>query len=170
MNAFSLNSRISIDTLCWLIHEAFEGDPSQSLMSNLVNIRKEDWYALPVNGNRSIAEILEHVSWCKWMYENYAFGDASLIGNQPPLVPRDGLNARPRDELLAWLKEGHNLWLSSVRALREDSELERERLTNWGEWLPTRVIIRIMIGHDYYHAGEINHLRSLLQGNDRWEY
>jgi hypothetical protein len=170
MNEFSLNSRISIDTLCWLIHEAFEGDPSQSLMSNLVNIRKEDWYALPVNGNRSIAEILEHVSWCKWMYENYAFGDASLIGNQPPLVPRDGLNARPRDELLAWLKEGHNLWLSSVRALREDSELERERLTNWGEWLPTRVIIRIMIGHDYYHAGEINHLRSLLQGNDRWEY
>jgi hypothetical protein len=170
MNEFSLNSRISIDTLCWLIHEAFEGDPSQSLMSNLVNIRREDWYALPVNGNRSIAEILEHVSWCKWMYENYAFGDASLIGNQPPLVPRDGLNARPRDELLAWLKEGHNLWLSSVRALREDSELERERLTNWGEWLPTRVIIRIMIGHDYYHAGEINHLRSLLQGNDRWEY
>ena len=170
MNEFSLNSRISIDTLCWLIHEAFEGDPSQSLMSNLVNIRREDWYALPVNGNRSIAEILEHVSWCKWMYENYAFGDASLIGNQPPLVPRDGLNARPRDELLAWLKEGHNQWLSSVRALREDSELERERLTNWGEWLPTRVIIRIMIGHDYYHAGEINHLRSLLQGNDRWEY
>lgn len=31
-------------------------------------------------------------------------------------------------------------------------------------------IIQIMIGHDYYHAGEINHLRSLLQGNDRWEY
>jgi hypothetical protein len=32
------------------------------------------------------------------------------------------------------------------------------------------VIIRIMIAHDLYHAGEINHLRSLLQGTDRWPY
>lgn len=26
-----------------------------------------------------------------------------------------------------------------------------------------------MIQHDLYHAGEINHLRSLHQGNDQWE-
>ena len=24
--------------------------------------------------------------------------------------------------------------------------------------------------HDAYHAGEINHLRSLLDGDDRWRF
>jgi hypothetical protein len=28
----------------------------------------------------------------------------------------------------------------------------------------------IMIAHDLYHAGEINHLRALLNGTDRWPY
>jgi hypothetical protein len=27
-----------------------------------------------------------------------------------------------------------------------------------------------MITHDAYHAGEINHLRSLLGGDDRWRF
>jgi len=30
--------------------------------------------------------------------------------------------------------------------------------------------IRIMIAHDFYHAGEINLIRALLQGTDRWPY
>jgi uncharacterized damage-inducible protein DinB len=163
-------SRLSIETLCWLIEDAFEGDLTQSLLSNLANVREEDWVTLPQGGGRAIAEILEHVGWCKWMYEDYAFGTASLHGDQPPLIPAGGFKSRPYDELLTWLKEGHYKWLASVRSLQEDAELERDRLTNWGEWMKTRTIIRIMIGHDYYHAGEINHLRSLLQGNDRWEY
>ncbi len=78
--------------------------------------------------------------------------------------------SRPPDELVAWLTEGHGRWLASVRALESDAELERERPANWGELLPTRALIRIMIAHDFYHAGEINHLRALIQGNDRWEY
>jgi hypothetical protein len=162
--------RKMIDTLCWLIEEAFSEDPSQSLMSNLKNIRVQDWNALPPGGGRSISEILEHVGWCKWMYEDYAFGNASLRGDQPPMIPAGGVNARPLEELLGWLREGHEKWFGSVNALTNDGELERERLTNWGEKLKTRNIIRIMIGHDYYHAGEINHLRALLQGNDRWPY
>jgi len=159
-----------IDTLCWLIEDAFSGDLSQSLLVNLENLHPSDWTALPLGGGRSIADILEHVGWAKWMYEDYAFGTASLRGDQPPLVPPGGARSRPPDELMTWLKDGHQKWLASVRALADDAELERERLTNWGEMLPTRTIIRIMIGHDYYHAGEINHLRSLLQGNDRWDY
>jgi uncharacterized damage-inducible protein DinB len=164
------SQRKMIDTLCWLIEGAFSSDPKHSLMSNLADIRDQDWTALPPGGERSIADILEHVGWCKWMYEDYAFGTASLHGDQPPLIPTGVASSRPLDELLAWLKEGHEKWLASVRALADDSELERERLTNWGEWLKTRNIIRIMIAHDYYHAGEINHLRALLQGNDRWPY
>jgi hypothetical protein len=162
--------RIMIDTLCWLIENAFGGDDSHSLLNNLVNIREEDWTALPPGGGRSIADILEHVGWCKWMYEDYAFGSSSMRGDQPPLIPAGGARSRPHDELLPWLKEGHYKWLASVRALPDDTELECDRITNWGEWMKTSTINRIMIGHDYYHAGEINHLRSLLQGNDRWEY
>jgi hypothetical protein len=164
-------SRIALDTLSWLIRDAFEGDPSKtSLLGNLANIREEDWETLPPGGGRTIADILEHVGWCKWMYEDYAFGNASMPGDQPPLIPAGGARSRPHDKLLAWLKEGHYKWLASVRSLLDDTELEQDRLTNWGERLPTRTIIHIMISHDYYHAGEINHLRSLLQGTDRWEY
>ena len=166
----SINSRPTIDLLAWLVEEAFEGDPSHSLLANLRDLHEEDWTATPRGSKRSIADILEHVGWSKWMYEDYAFGSASLRGDQPPLIPAGGQRSRPRDELLAWLKEGHNRWLASVGGLADDSELEHDRLTNWGEQLPTRVIIRLMIAHDFYHAGEINHLRALLQGTDRWPY
>jgi uncharacterized damage-inducible protein DinB len=165
-----IGSRVSIDMLCWLIDDAFDGDLSQSLLRNLTNLHEPDWETLPSGGGRTIAEILEHVGWCKWMYEDYAFGTASLRGDQPPLIPSSGASSRPLEDLLTWLKEGHYKWLASVRSLQGDTELERDRLTNWGERMKTRTIIGIMIAHDYYHAGEINHLRSLLQGNDRWEY
>ena len=163
-------SRTAIDTLAWLIEEAFDGDPEHSLLANLRDLRDADWSALPPGAGRSVADILEHVAWCKWMYEDYAFGPASRRGDQPPLVPVDGARARPRQELLDHLTEGHKSCLASVRALPDDSELSRDRLTNWGERLPTATIIRIMIAHDLYHAGEINHLRCSLQGTDRWPY
>jgi uncharacterized damage-inducible protein DinB len=163
-------SRTAINTLTWLIEAAFQGDPSHSLLANLQDTADEDWTALPQGGGRSIDDILEHVAWAKWMYEDYAFGSASLRGDQPPLVPAEGVRSRPHNELLAWLIDGHRRWLDSVRALSDDAELDRDRLTNWGEWLPTRAIIRIMIAHDLYHAGEINHLRALLRGTDRWPY
>jgi len=164
------NPHLAINTLVWLIKEAFEGDPSHSLLANLKDLREGDWTATPPGSRRSIADILEHVGWSKWMYEDYAFGSASMRGDLPPLVPSGGIRARPHVELLAWLTEGHRHWLDSVQALPDDAELEKDRLTNWGERLPTRDIIRIMIAHDFYHAGEINHIRALLQGTDRWPY
>ena len=164
------DSRAAVDTLVWLIEDAFEGDPSHSLLANLQDLRDDDWTAIPAGSGRSIADILEHVGWSKWMYEDYAFGSASMRGDQPPLIPADGARSRPPEELLAWLKEGQRRWLASVRALADDSELDRERLTNWGKELSTRTIVRIMIAHDLYHAGEINHLRALLQSTDRWPY
>jgi hypothetical protein len=163
-------SRAAIDTLVWLIEDAFKGDTSHSLFANLRNLRPEDWTAVPPGAGRSIADNIEHVGWCKWMYEDYAFGAATLRGDRPPLVPPNGARSRPPDELLTGVMEGHGRWLAAVRALPGDAELDRDRLTNWGERLPTRTIIRIMIAHDFYHAGEINHLRALLQGTDRWEY
>jgi uncharacterized damage-inducible protein DinB len=165
-----VNSHAAIDTLAWLIHDSFEGDPNHSLLANLKDLRDEDWTARVPNAGRSIADIVEHVGWCQWMYEDYAFGTASLRGDQPPLVPANSARSRPQAELVSWLNEGHTRWLASVRALADDAELERDRLTNWGDWMPTRTIIRIMIAHNFYHAGEINHLRALLQHTDIWEY
>ena len=155
------------DVAGWRRAEAFDGDPSHSLLANLRNLREEDWTAMPRETGRSIVDILEHVGWSKWMYENYAFGSASLRGDQPPIIPGNGASSRPHEEMLAWLKEGQAHWLNSVRSLSDDSELDRERLTNWGDKLPTRTILRIMIAHDFYHAGEINHIRALLHGTDR---
>ena len=31
-------------------------------------------------------------------------------------------------------------------------------------------LINAMIQHDLYHGGEINHIRVLRQGNDRWAW
>jgi hypothetical protein len=162
MSISNQSSRTAVETLAWFIEEAFEGDPPHSLLANLHELREEDWTATPSESHRSIADILEHVGWSKWMYEDYAFGLATMRGDQPPLIAAGCARSRPYDGLRAWL--------ASVRALPDDSELDRERLTNWGERLPTRVIIRIMIAPDFYHAGEINHLRALLQGTDRWPY
>lgn len=163
-------SRTAIDTLAWLIQDAFEGDPDHSLLANLRNVTDEEWTALLPGAGRSIADILEHVGWSKWMYEDYAFGRGTMRGDQPPLIPANNARARPRMELMEWLTEGHRRWLASVQALADDSELKRERLANWGDKLPTRVLIRILIAHDIYHAGEINHIRVLLQGTDKWPY
>ena len=161
-------ARVALDTLARLLDEAFEGG-GHSLLENLREVRDDDWYATPEGGSRSIAAILEHVGWAKWMYENYAFGDGSLRGDAPPVWPADG-RPRARAQLLPWLREGHERLAASVRALDSDAELERERPTNWGERKPTRWLVHTMIEHDLYHAGEINHLRALLHGSDRFPY
>ncbi len=163
-------SRKEIDLLIWFLEEAYREDRSHSLLGNLRRLRAEDWTRVPLEGGRSIASILEHVGWAKWMYQDYAFGTASLRGDRPPMTPDGERASRPIDDLLQWLDEGHKILVESVRELQDDTELDRRRLTNWGEEMETRNIIRIMIAHDHYHAGEINHIRALLHGDDRWRY
>jgi hypothetical protein len=58
--------------------------------------------------------------------------------------------------------------LANLATVTDDGELGRPRPTNWGEERETRWIVAAMVTHDAYHAGEINHIRSLLQGDDRW--
>lgn len=162
--------RTALDTLVWLTTQAYSSDSAHSLMGSLRDLQDPDWTTLPADGGRSIADILEHVGWAKWMYEDYAFGPGAMQGDVPPLVPPGGARSRPREALLAWLDEGHRRWLASVAALADDAELDRPRPTNWGDTLPARALIEIIIAHDFYHAGEINHIRALLQGTDRWPY
>ena len=87
-------SRVAIETLARLGEDAFEGDSDESLMANLRDMRDGDWTTLPTGAERTIADILEHVGWAKWMYEDYAFGPGTMRGDEPPLIPAHGGTSR----------------------------------------------------------------------------
>jgi len=167
--------RSAIETLLVLMDEAFRGggieasNESQALLANLATVTDEQWRALPPGAARSIESIAIHVGACKVMYDDYAFGPGTKRFATPDVEPwADG--RAPMDEVIAWLAMAHDRLVGHVVALADDRELDRPRLTNWGELRPTRWIVAAMVTHDAYHAGEINHLRSTLGGDDRWRF
>jgi uncharacterized damage-inducible protein DinB len=160
-------TRSAVDQLLQFLDAAFEGEDWHSLLGNLRDVAPEEWTWTPPGGQRSVRDIVQHVGGCKLMYENHAFGDASLSWDDPLVA-----GGEAQDEAasaVAWLREGHERLRLSVARL-DDVELGRPRRTNWGASKDTRWIVVIMIQHDLYHAGEINHLRSLYRGDDRWEH
>ena len=165
-------ARAVIDEYLYLLGAAFDGPDWHSLITNVRAVEPSDWLWLPPGGARPIAEIVGHVGSCKYMYEDHAFGDAALQWGQELTNDRRLSAATPSAvaELLAWLEEAQGRLRSSVDALADDAELPRLRKTNWGEMKETRWIIKSMIEHDLYHAGEINRMRALRQENDRWAY
>jgi hypothetical protein len=168
-------SRSGIDALLYLLEEAFRGagieesDESQALLPNLSTVPDDAWRALPAGAIRSIESIVVHVGACKIMYDDHAFGAGTLRFATPEVEPW-GEGAAPRGEVVPWLEAAHARLVDHVRALADDAELDRPRPANWGEDRETRWLIAAMITHDAYHAGEINHIRSLLDGDDRWRY
>ncbi|HEV8402658.1 MAG TPA: DinB family protein [Candidatus Limnocylindrales bacterium] len=170
-----MGARGGIVTILDLLDEAFRGagieesNESQALLANLATVGEEAWRALPPGAARSIESIALHVGACKIMYDDYAFAGGSLRFATPEVEPW-GTGPAPRDQTIAWLEGAHSRLVEHVAALADDAELDRPRLTNWGEMRPTRWIIGAMITHDAYHAGEINHLRSILGTDDRWRY
>jgi hypothetical protein len=167
--------RGGIEALLYLLGEAFRGrgiedpDESQALLPNLGTVPEEAWPAVPDGGVRSIEAIAVRVGACKIMYDDYAFGGGTLQWGTPEVEPwPDG--AAPRAEVVPWLEAAHARLVDHVRGLADDAELDQLRPANWGEELETRWLITAMITHDAYHAGEINHIRSLLHGDDRWRH
>ena len=167
--------RGGIVALLDLLDEAFRGrgieesDESQAFMANLRTVSDGAWRTLPSGASRSIESIAVHVGSCKVMYDDYAFGTGSLEWGTPSAEPWAEGDA-PRDKVVAWIEQAHGRLVEHVTALADDAELDRPRPTNWGELRPTRWIIAAMITHDAYHAGEINHLRSILGPDDRWRH
>ena len=166
--------RGGIDALLDLLEEAFRGagpeaDESQALLPNLATVPDAAWRALPPGAARTIESIALHVGSCKVMYDDYAFGSASLLFATPAVEPFTEGTAE-RQAVMDWLDSAHRQIAAHVGELVDDDELDRPRLTNWGEMRPTRWIVATMITHDAYHAGEINHLRSLLGPDDRWRH
>lgn len=164
----------AINSLLALLAEAFEGrgieesNESQALLTNLATVDERIWRARPPGATRTIESMVIHVGACKIMYADYAFGRGNLQWGTPEVQPwADG--TAPMAEAIAWVSGTHGSFVEHVAALTDD-QLGRPRMTNWGELRPTHWIIAAIIGHDFYHAGEINHLRSLLGTDDRWRW
>jgi hypothetical protein len=167
--------RSGIEAMLYLLDEAFHGvgieesNESQALMPNLRSVPDECWHRLVDGAARSIESIAMHVGACKVVYANHAFGDASYSFDMPEVEPWPRGEAEMAD-VLPWLETVHGELVAHVAALAGDAELDAPRRANWGEFRPTRWLIAAMITHDAYHAGEINHLRSLMGGDDRWRF
>jgi uncharacterized damage-inducible protein DinB len=170
-----MTGRSGIEAMCYLLDEAFKGvgieesNESQALLTNLKSVPDDAWRALPPGASRSIESIALHIGSCKVMYDDYAFGPGRLRFGEPEVQPWPEGEA-PTADVITWLEACHERLQAHVAALAADDELDAPRLTNWGEPRPTRWIVAAMITHDAYHAGEINHLRSLLGTDDRWRY
>ena len=156
-----------VQQLLYFLDEAFEDGAGHALLKNLASVANEDWDWKPPGGARTIREIVGHVGACKYMYENHAFGDGKMTWADPLADPPELRSAGSVEAVIEWLREGHRRLRDSVTSLR-DSDLQELRKTNWGDMAQTRWIIKVMIEHDVYHAGEVNHLRALRQGNDAW--
>jgi hypothetical protein len=156
-----------IDQLLYLLDGAFDGPQWHSLLGNLRSTDPDEWEWVPPGGDRCIRDIVQHVGGSKFMYHNHAFGDAKLTFDDPLVDGGEALS--DVSSAIAWLREGHERLRQSIATL-DDAELLRPRMTNWGAPEETRWIIATMIQHDLYHAGEINHIRSLRHQNDRWAY
>jgi hypothetical protein len=158
-----------------LLAEAFDGrgleesNESQALLTNLATVTDAEWRALAPGATRTIESMVRHVAACTLMYSDYAFGPGTKTFGTPEVEGPWAEGAAPREATIRWLGEAHRSFVGHVSALT-DADLDAPRLTNWGEMRPTRWILAAMIGHDFYHAGEINHLRSLLGSDDRWRW
>jgi hypothetical protein len=166
--------RSGIESLLQVMELAFgepgvTADESQALLQNLMSVPEEVWRELPRGAARSIESIVLHVGSCKVMYADYAFHDGTLDWSDARVQPWPE-GAAPMGDAIDWLVEVQGGLVADVAGLTDDGELERPRRTNWGEEWRTRTIIGAMITHDAYHAGEINHLRSLIGDDDRWFY
>jgi DinB superfamily len=163
-------TRAAIEQLLYLMDEAFDAEGHEhSFLANVRSVKEEDWHWVPPGGSRPTFEIVYHVGLCKYVYDNHAFGDSSMRWDRPVSLPEIRRDAS-REEVFAWLREGQRMLRGSVESLESDEELLKPRRSNWGQEYETRWLVSVMIEHDLYHAGEINHLRAMRQGDDRWAW
>ena len=164
----------AIDEIVYVLQEAFSGvgieetNEGQSFLQNLKSVEESMWRMAPEGGVRTIESIALHVGSCKVMYDEYAFGPGRLFWGDTDVQPWHRGGA-PFAETLDWLEDVHGRFVEHVRALR-DEDLATPRPTNWGALRETRWLISTIVQHDVYHAGEVNHLRSVLSFSDGWRW
>ncbi|HEU0072826.1 MAG TPA: DinB family protein [Dehalococcoidia bacterium] len=153
----------AVQTLLFLMDNAFENSRPHSLLSNLGTVTAADYDR--EHDGRSIREMVRHLAAAKYVYNNFAFEDASMTW--PTMQDRLFATDKTMADDLEWLRHGQQVLRASLAAL-DDAGLLTQRPVHMGGTLETRNILSIMIEHDLYHAGEINHLRALMQGTDYW--
>jgi uncharacterized damage-inducible protein DinB len=153
--------------LVYLLDQAFEDDEEHSLLVNLRDISPDDWHRRIEGVQRSIRQLAYHAGVAKHLYADHLFGAAttsydSVLRSAP--ATRD---AAEKGVVITWMREGHQKMRDGVASLA-DGDLETVVRSHWGAMMQKRRLISGIIQHDAYHAGEINHLRAMLQGNDGW--
>lgn len=118
-------------------------------------------------GRRTIADIALHVAACKHVYDDYAFGPGAMSWDSMP--PPALADAGTPEDITAWLKAGQVQIRDNIAAL-DDAGLLQSVRTNWGSREQAGWVATVMIEHDLYHAGEINHIRSLYVEGDGWAW
>jgi uncharacterized damage-inducible protein DinB len=154
----------AVDALVYQMESAFAGELWHSVLRNLGSCAPDDWDWTPTGGRRTIRDIVKHIGVCKLRWQNQMFGDHQLVLADFLAMVEPHASGAP-GRLLAWLQGVHDELQANVAALT-DEDLYRVRPGYWAEPKPLLYTIVVMIEHDLYHAGEINHIRALHQGND----
>src|SRR5689334_18046470 len=148
-------ARDILDHVLWDMGQAFD-----MLFANLKDLRDNDWTWVPDGAARSVRAIVGHVASVKVMYDNHAFGDASLTWMDPRFDEWQSAAGDESDfspaQLVESLRQSHLALVRNVDALNDDAELSKPRPVNWGGTRKTRWIVTTLIHHDTFHAGEIN--------------
>lgn len=170
-------SRAAVEQLLYLLDEAFQGieQPWHSVLGNLRSVTDQDWLWVPPNGARSIRALTAHIGGAIHLYDDHAFGQGTSGWNDPAGGLGFGMedlqsyevldNEPPMADVIAWATETHSRFREHVAGL-DDEGLRLQRRNHRGDMREIRWFVSVMIQHDLYHAGEINHIRALSQGND----
>jgi hypothetical protein len=130
---------------CWTVHRDAAG-------GWMVDYAFPDPEPAPFS---TLAWRLLHITDCKIMYHEYAYGPRKLTFPDLPPSPRVA-------GALARLEEGQALLRADLAGLA-DADLDALVPTNWGEPWPAWRIFWTMIHHDAHHGAEIGCLRDLYR-------
>ena len=150
-----------------LEEHGFGWDHWHSIIWNLHNVSTEEWDKAPAGGGRTIRQLIRHLGAGYLCYASSAFGDGSREWSDLEIggtVPGDS-----PDEVIAWIRLAHADLRGHIASLTDD-QLGEIRKAPWGDEYEIRRLIELQIQTSFYHIGEINHIRALLQGNDDWDH
>ena len=161
-------SRTQVELLEHLLEDAYRGHMAHALLANISDVPDPDWRKRPAGGDRSIADIIEHVVIGKELWRDTIAGGEQRTYEAVFHDRRSAPGALAPESLRARLAVSQERIERAVSAV-DDDRLDDARKTHYGAPTTVRRAIIVILEHDLYHAGEINHLRALLQADDRWD-
>lgn len=116
-----------------------------------------------------------HIGGAAYLYHGRAFGNPVTTWNVPAGNLGHGIedlqsagrleNEPSMADVIAWVAERARIFRDAVAEI-DDAVLGDLRPSHIGDPKPIRWFVGVMIQHYSYHAGEINHIRALHQGDD----